>query len=312
MVQSQNATKSRPARNGNGYPPPKSGGITPATDQPPSKEGVLESLITALNRATPLAVSAVTDRDFLRKFIAILTCRLGLEWHRAGVFILEGPRPADAVCVMAIGGDESDHFQQVRTAVSAEIPSLESYLKFAEIQNVDDSLYVLSQSNDTPRIVWANLLRHDLLASLFTAETVRALAFPGEYGSVRLSADDPWLDCCPGLRKAFSAGSARLCEHFLFPLLDIRDSTCQAFGFVILDSPYNDDIRKSYTLCLTRNVCDLFSPHMVARGMGTAEWFARQAADREAILAMQAVECGETHSEIQAQARNYVHGPTGA
>src|SRR5262249_53224076 len=84
--------------------------------------------LNAVTSAIPWVAAATNDDAFLRRMVTLLTCHNGLAWHRALIFLFRDTYPADAQCVMAIGGNGDPRWAARQGLIRSEMKSIKDYM----------------------------------------------------------------------------------------------------------------------------------------------------------------------------------------
>jgi hypothetical protein len=220
----------------------------------------------------PKIMDAPTDSERLLKIATVLTCQPGLGWHRAMLFSFHGQFPAMASCVMALGDDGSEDRGKVHDRLATELVSIEDYLDRSEAyQFADDRLFLISQASGAELMIPPEEMRR--LPDLFdlcenpTPASIRKVA--NRRGGFDTDAGSGFLATLPWYGRAF-AGAAYRCDRFIVPFVD--SVARRVLGFALLDNPYTCRTEHLPDKVLTRNLCDLFTPHLAFMGYGKAKW----------------------------------------
>jgi hypothetical protein len=189
------------------------------------------------------------------------------------IFRFEQPYPADAVCVMAVGGNGDPTWSEVQGDLSRSLDTLEQYLDACRFPNYgwNDPLCNLAENKSVRWVIRQDVVAQNAwLKAIFDgADPVPAVA----EGVLPLPADNPWLRDIQagGFADAFRECAAD-CPHWVVPLVlpvpaDAAGNgrPCQPLGFVLLDRPYPHHVDLPRQLPLTRLVCDLFAGLIAAR-----------------------------------------------
>ncbi len=230
-----------------------------------------KACLADIAHSLPWIAAADTDSDFLRRTATLLTCHYGLAWHRASIFVFRDYYPADALCVMALGGDGSPEWSVKQEGIRANNRSLLEYMRrsgggsFAE----DDLMYKMSQDMEDPIVIVANdIASQESLDKCFSGE-IDTMTGYRRSGCVILGGGDEWIqrvrkNGCRVLESSLE------CDHYIFPL--IRHSIHEPIGFVILDVPYAHSVEQTPDVALTQLVCNALSGYMADRGIGVDGW----------------------------------------
>lgn len=219
-----------------------------------------------LSRVLPSVAATTDDELFLRRVVTLLTSHCGLGWHRAILFAFDGEYPADARCVMAVGGwGESDwskkHDQLSKLKTLEELLELCDRADFAH----DDRLF--QWFKETPRIIPKRYFETYMdfwfcprnRRENTNADDERILF---DEGVLLFTPEDTWLKRVDAISSAFE-GRAAECTHFLVPFNWIA-STKDGFryrcpGFALLDNPYVQSKELVRQMPLTRMFCNVFA-----------------------------------------------------
>ncbi len=228
-----------------------------------------EDRLQNIVRAWPRVAAAESEESLYRQMATILTCDKGLSWHRAAIFRLQGPYPADATCVMAIGGPGDTEWSGVQRSLSDNFQSLEQYLEASghERFGFNDTLFNSFRSGARPWVVSADVVRR---CPWLTAVFASRLPMPS-MAVLPLNSDHPFLAAL----RAEEWGDVFLggvpdCPHSLVPLMLPTPAGAATgyggpLGFVLVDRPYTHRVDLPTNLALTRLICDLFSGLLAAR-----------------------------------------------
>ncbi len=210
-----------------------------------------EQTITRLSSVLPILAGAEDNSAFWRGFITVLTAHVGLQWHRAAIFLCD-ETDVRADCVMAVGGVGEVRWTARQSELEvkhAQLPEMTRSamhdLKPGESADGSDvdPLYEVLAGNDhvSYRTVYGGAI-----SNLFHLDSTSG---PTE-GFVRLGPRDPWID---EIRKrevaetslsrgAFNALFPDEHEWMAFPLetqFDGTHSRPRVLGFVLLDMRYS-------------------------------------------------------------------------
>jgi len=237
-----------------------------------------QAALRSIHANLPLIARAASNDEFLRKMLTTLTCDSGLAWHRAMLFIFEQPYPADARCVMAVGGIGEAGWSDAQDRLAGMYHSLDDYLQYAEIGAFahDDPLFQISQSADKPLVAPKDaLVANKALHALLSGQQINVSNDLVDGVGLMLASDDAWLTSISNFSSVFT-GLTSGCPHFLIPLLwpsheSHSNRQATAIGFLILDNPYTQSVDQCNNLVHTGLVCNLFASLMLNRQIAPAD-----------------------------------------
>lgn len=225
---------------------------------------LLHNRIIEFANHSSLDATPISNERFFRKVVTHLTCDAGLRWHRAFLFLFDGPYPAPARCLIAIG-----HLGNKRGAVCHQVSAGWSFQEFLQATEkpefaIDDPLYRLSQLRPFRIVIPEDLIQeHRDLHTLFTHAPEAGNAPNKRQGLLILNENDNLLLQMRWSHLAFS-GSARHLRRFICPLF--RPTTKRPIGFILLDNPYPTPREMRNLLPGTRLICDMFAAELADRG----------------------------------------------